>query len=82
MVSEPRAILHDVVTAFMAVWMLASALEGSLYFSGRLIGPFSFVLAIAAFGALHLGTMTNLISLGALAVVYIANKFLDARATA
>ena len=82
LVGEPMAILHDVVTAIIAVWMLASALEGWLYFSGRLIGPLRVVLAMAAFGTLYPGTMTDLIGLGTLAFVYIANKFTGARAAA
>jgi len=82
LLSELMAILHDVVTAVIVALMLAYALEGWLYFSGRLIGPFSFVLAIAAFGPLYPGTMTDLICLGPLAVVYIANKFRNARVTA
>ena len=80
LVGEPMAILHDVVTAIIAVWMLASALEGWLYFSGRLIGPLRVVLAMAAFGTLYPGTVTDLIGLGTLAFVYIANKFMGARA--
>jgi hypothetical protein len=35
---------------------------------------------MAAFGTLYPGTVTDLIGLGTLAFVYIANKFMGARA--
>jgi TRAP transporter 4TM/12TM fusion protein len=33
---EPLAIIHDVTTAVFAIWLIASALEGWLYFIGRI----------------------------------------------
>ena len=82
LVGEPMAILHDVVTAIIAVWMLASALEGWLYFSGRLAGVLRVPLAMAAFGTLYPGTLTDLIGLGVLGLVYIANRFMASRSPA
>ena len=76
LVGEPMDILHDVITAVIAVWMLASALEGWLYGAGRLALPLRVIVGAAALGALYPGTFTDVIGLGALAVVYIASRFM------
>ncbi len=76
LVGDTFSILHDVTTAVVAVWMLASALEGWLYGAGRLNMVFRAILAIAALGALHPDPVTDFIGLGALAFVYIASRFM------
>ena len=69
-------IVHDVFTAVVAVWMLASAFEGWLYGAGRLILPLRVVLGLAALGTLAPGMLTDLIGLGALIGVYAVSKFM------
>lgn len=76
LVGEPLDIIHDVTTAVVAVWMLASALEGWLYGSGKLATPLRVILGVAALGALHPNPMTDFIGLSALALVYVANRFM------
>jgi TRAP-type uncharacterized transport system fused permease subunit len=71
-------IVHDVFTAIVAVWMLASAFEGWLYGAGRLILPLRVVLGLAALGTLAPGTLTDLIGLGVLIGVYAFTKFTKA----
>jgi TRAP transporter 4TM/12TM fusion protein len=71
-------IVHDVFTAIVAVWMLASAFEGWLYGAGRLILPLRVVLGLAALGTLAPGTLTDLIGLGVLIGVYAVTKFTKA----
>ncbi len=79
---EPMAILHDVTTAVVAVWMLASAFEGWLYGSGRLSMVLRVPLGLAAMGALHPDPMTDFIGLAVLAAVYIANRLMRPAAQA
>ena len=44
---DTASILHDVTTAIIAVWLMASAFEGWLYFVGR-IGTFTRALLLVA----------------------------------
>jgi len=81
LVGDTFSIIHDVVTAVVAVWMLASALEGWLYGVGRLATPLRVVLGIAALGALYPGSLTDMIGLGALGLVYVAGRFMRRPAT-
>lgn len=82
MVGEPIDIAHDVITAIIAVWMLASAFEGWLYGAGRLNGPLRVVLVGAACCVLYPGTVTDLVGLGILAFVYVAFRFMGKPAAA
>ena len=67
------AILHDVTTAVIAVWLMASAFEGWLYLAGR-IGPmWRTLLLVAAAGFLAPGLRTDLVGAVVLAIVYAAN---------
>lgn len=45
---EPLDIVHDIITALIAVWLLASAFEGWLYWSGRISWQRIPLLAAAA----------------------------------
>lgn len=74
MVGEPLEIAHDVTTAVIAVWMLASALEGWLYGVGRIATPLRVILGVAALGALHPDPITDLVGLGALILVYVVGR--------
>lgn len=76
LVGETWAIVHDVTTAVIAVWMLASALEGWLYGSGRIAGPLRVILGVAALGALHPDPLTDFIALAGLGAVYVLNRFM------
>lgn len=75
LVGDTLSIIHDVVTAIVAVWMLASALEGWLYGVGRLAAPLRVVLGVAALGALYPGSTTDMVGLGALIMVYVVGRF-------
>lgn len=68
---EPLAIIHDVTTAIIAVWLIASALEGWLYWVGRIewVGLRVPVLAAGAV-LLFPDTYSDLIGAGILAAVY------------
>jgi len=79
LVGDTFDIIHDVFTAVVAVWMLASALEGWLYGAGRIALPLRVILGVAALGALHPDPITDLIGLGALIVVYVANKVMGGK---
>ena len=68
---EPLAIIHDVTTAIIAVWLIASALEGWLYWIGRIewVGLRIPVLAAGAV-LLYPGVYSDLIGACILAAVY------------
>jgi TRAP transporter 4TM/12TM fusion protein len=80
---EPIAILHDVTTALIAVWLTASAFEGWLYWSGR-IGYFvRGLLLLAALGFLDPGPMLNaLLSMVGLGTTEYAGLASDAMGAA
>jgi TRAP-type uncharacterized transport system fused permease subunit len=82
MVGEPMQIVHDVATAFFAVWMLASALESWLVGIGRIAWASRLLLGIAAFGMLTPGVYSDLIGGGLLALVYGGNTLMRRRASA
>ncbi len=82
LVGETWSIIHDVTTALIAVWMLASAFEGWLYGIGRIVLPLRVVLGVAALGTLHPNEYTDLIGLGALAFVYVVGRFVTPRTAA
>ncbi|MGE4056888.1 MAG: TRAP transporter large permease subunit, partial [Vicinamibacterales bacterium] len=70
LIGEPIAILHDVVTAVAAVWLLASSTEGWLYGVGRLNWPLRLLLLAGAAGLLKPGLYSDLFGLAIIAVVY------------
>jgi len=73
------SIVHDVTTAIIAVWLMASAFEGWLYYSGRL-DMFSRVLVlVAAAGFLAPGWQTDLAGIGILAVIYILRAIIGSK---
>jgi len=76
LVGDTFEIIHDVFTAVVAVWMLASALEGWLYGAGRIAAPLRAILGVAALGALHPDPITDVVGLSALIVVYVAARFM------
>jgi TRAP transporter 4TM/12TM fusion protein len=79
------AIVHDVTTAVIAVWLMASAFEGWLYFVGRIGVVSRTVLVLAAMALLDPGLVKNLgvlvlpkwgtdvIGAAILLTVYVAN---------
>ncbi len=70
LIGEWDGILHDVATATLAVWLLASATEGWLYGAGRLGWISRALLLVGTFGLLKPGLTSDLIGLGVLAAVY------------
>ncbi len=69
---EPLAIIHDVTTAVIAVWLLASASEGWLYWIGRIEWTnFRIPLLIAAGVLLYPGTYSDLIGAAIVAAIYV-----------
>jgi TRAP transporter 4TM/12TM fusion protein len=82
MVGEPIDIVHDVATAFFAVWMLASALESWLVGVGRIAWPSRLLLGVAAFGMLTPGLYSDLVGGGLLALVYAGNMVMRRRVSA
>lgn len=70
LIGEPMAVAHDVFTAVVAVWMLASATEGWLYGVGRLGIPARIALLVAAFGLLDPGWQTDLVGAALLVAAY------------
>ena len=57
---DPWAIVHDVTTALAAVWVMASAFEGWLYFVGRIGVVSRSALILAALALLDPGLVKNL----------------------
>ena len=70
LIGHPIAILHDVTTAIVAIWLLASATEGWLYRAGAIGWPLRIPLLVAAAGLLKPGLMSDLVGLVIIVVVY------------
>ena len=70
LIGDPGAVLHDVATAVLAVWLLAAATEGWLYSIGRAGWLSRIVLFVAALGLLDPGWYTDLIGIGAAMFAY------------
>jgi TRAP transporter 4TM/12TM fusion protein len=68
---EPLAIIHDVTTAVIAVWLISASLEGWLYWVGRVEWT-DLRLPMLAAGAvlLYPGTYSDLIGAAILAATY------------
>ncbi len=67
---ETGAILHDVTTALIAVWLMASGFEGWLYGAGRLGWPPRIALMVAAGAFLLPGLPTDAVGAAGLAAIY------------
>ncbi|MET4699722.1 TRAP transporter 4TM/12TM fusion protein [Constrictibacter sp. MBR-5] len=70
LIGEPGAIVHDVTTAVIAVWLLASSTEGWLYGVGRIGIVSRAALFVGAFGLLDPGWETDAVGAVLLAGVY------------
>lgn len=82
LIGEPLNIFHDVITACLAIWLLASGLEGWLYGVGRL-GWLSRALLIAgALGLLTPGLVSDLVGAALVLVVYTSNLLAKRRSPA
>lgn len=78
----PLAILHDVLTASFAVWVLSSALEGWLYGVGRLAWPGRILLILGGLGMLVPGVTTDLFGAAMVGLVYGGHALMRRRAAA
>lgn len=68
---EPLAVVHDTTTALIAVWLMASSLEGRLYGIGAIGIATRCALFAAACGALVPGWKTDLFGLAIVAATYL-----------
>ena len=67
---EPLAIVHDVTTAVLSVWLMASSFEGRLYGAGALGLIARVAIFAAACGALVPGWKSDLFGVAIVTVVY------------
>ena len=76
-------IIHDVVTATIAIWLIASALEGWLYFIGRIewAGLRLPVLA-AGFVLLYPEPFSDLAGAAIIAAIYVFGLLINKKKTA
>lgn len=74
---EPLAILHDVATASVAVWMMASGFEGWLYGIGRIGWVIRVPLIGSALAFLVPGAVSDLIGLAILIGAYVFGKMMQ-----
>jgi len=70
LIGDTGSVIHDVATAVLSVWLLASATEGWLYGVGRIGWLSRAVLFVAALTLLDPGWMTDLIGVGAALFAY------------
>lgn len=70
LIGEPLPILHNVTTAAIAVWLMASSFEGWLYGIGRIGWESRVPLALAALGLLVPGALSDVIGVLITALVY------------
>ena len=68
-------IVHDVTTAAIAVWLLASAFEGWLYWAGRINWEVRAPLILAAAVLLYPGIYSDLIGAIIVALIYAYCRF-------
>jgi len=66
----PLDIVHDVTTAVIAVWLIASALEGWLYWVGRVNWELRIPMLAAGAVLLFPGTYSDLIGAAIVAAIY------------
>ena len=67
---EPLPILHDVITAVIAVWLMASVFEGWLYYVGSINYVCRAFLLFASLAFLLPGLITDSIGLGIVLAIY------------
>jgi TRAP transporter 4TM/12TM fusion protein len=72
---ELSTIIFSATTAIIAMWILASALEGYLYFVGIIAWPIRLILLVAACVLIVPEWRTDLIGLGLILGVYIVVWF-------
>ncbi len=82
LIGDPLAILHDVISASAAIWLLAGGTEGWLYGVGRIGWLSRAALITGAAGLLVPGLTTDLIGLGLLGSVYAGNILAKRKASA
>jgi TRAP-type uncharacterized transport system fused permease subunit len=70
MIGSPVDILHDVTTAFIAVWLLAAAAEGWLYGIGAIGWVARTLILVGAVGLLKPGLYSDLVGLALVTIVY------------
>lgn len=70
LIGNPVSVAHDVTTAVVALWLLASSTEGWLYGVGRLGWPQRVLLLIGAAGLLKPGLESDAVGLVMIVVVY------------
>lgn len=79
LIGTPLAIAHDVTTAFIAVWLLASAAEGWLYGAGAIGWPLRAILLVGAAGLLKPGLYSDLVGLAIILAVYGGSLWVQRR---
>ena len=70
LIGSPIDIAHDVTTAFVAIWLLASAAEGWLYGVGSIGWIQRAVLLVGAAGLLKPGLYSDLVGLAIIITIY------------
>src|SRR3546814_10303395 len=64
LIGAPLDIVHDVTTAIVAVWLMASGFEGWLYGVGRIRAPLRAAVLVAALVLLVPGIWSDLAEIG------------------
>ncbi|MGE0418190.1 MAG: TRAP transporter permease, partial [Acetobacteraceae bacterium] len=83
LIGPPLEVVHDVVTAIIAIWMLAASTEGWLYGVGRINVVARVAMLLGAAGMLKPGLYSDLFGVAMIVVVYAVGHFMrpaDARA--
>lgn len=71
---EPLQLILPALTAIIAMWVLASALEGYLYAVGIIRWPARLLLVAGTAGLMYPGLNSDWIGLGVLGVVYLLSR--------
>jgi len=80
LVGEWTDIVHDCITAVIAIWLMASAFERWLYGVGEIGLPVRAGLLVAAGVLLYPGTFSDAIGLGIILLTYAYGLFVRRRA--
>jgi TRAP transporter 4TM/12TM fusion protein len=75
--ASPLPMIQAVITALIGVFLLSMSTIG--HFKTRLSWPLRIVALIGAVGLLHPGTMTDLLGIGVLALIYIIQHIIKQR---